>query len=943
MNLSATSLTLGLALLSAAPVGAGETPARKPNIVLFYVDDLGWSDASFMGSEFYETPHMDQLAAEGMVFTSAYSNGPNCAPSRACLMSGLYPPRHGVYTVGSSKRGKAEDRKLVPTPNETVLADRFVTIAEVLRDAGYATASIGKWHLGADPRTQGFDVNVAGNATGSPRGGYFSPYKNPDLADGPEGEYLTDRLTDEALRFMEEHADGPFFLYLTHYAVHTPIQSKAAERAKYSGKPPDGDQKNAKYAGMIDSADQSLGRVLAKLDELGLADETLVVFTSDNGGHGPVTSMAPLRGAKGMLYEGGIRVPLVVRWPGRVVPGSRSAEPVIGLDLYPTFAEAAGATLPEGMEPDGLSLVPLLTGAGGLARHALYWHFPAYLEAPKQLGRPFRTTPAGAIRMGDFKLIEFFEDGRLELYNVKTDVGETENLIATPIKAYKLHLNLTAWRERVGAPVPVELEPRYVAPIPTELDPLYFAPSGAPRRRADYLAKYALPQAPPASSSERPPNVVLIMADDLGYAEVGCYGQTKIATPNIDRLAAEGVRFTDFYAGAPVCAPSRCVLMTGLHTGHAWVRGNRGKPVVGQVPLPLEAVTVAELLQAAGYTTACIGKWGLGGPNTTGLPNLQGFDRWFGYLDQWNAHDHYPDYLWSDDEKVLLSANADGVDGVHSHDLFTEEALLFLREREPDEPFFLYVPYAIPHVSLQVPEDSLAQYADRWEETPFEGGHYAAHPKPRAAYAAMVTRMDRDVGRILDVLAERGLAENTLVIFTSDNGPSYAGGADSKFFASAGPLRGLKGSLWEGGIRVPFIARWPGRIARGTVSDHVSAFQDVLPTLVELAGGPAPTGIDGVSFAPTLLGRGDQAQHDYLYWEAPVGGWRQAVRKGRWKAVRTNMKQHSPLKLFDLAADIGEEHDISAEHPEIVREMERILASARTESELWPLEVNEDR
>jgi arylsulfatase A-like enzyme len=468
------AVAIALACAVCAPSASraeDRSPQPKPNIVFFLIDDLGWKDLSCLGSGYYETPNIDRLAAQAMVFTSAYANGPNCAPSRACLMTGLYAPRHGIYTVGNSERGDARLRKLIPTRNKTVLDQPFVTIAEVLKTAGYATASMGKWHLGPDPTTQGFDVNIGGNRSGSPRGGYFSPYRNAQLPDGPPGEYLTDRLTDEALRFIEAHHNRPFFLYLTHYAVHTPLQAKSRLVRKYRRKAPAGGHGNPTYAAMIESVDQSVGRVLDRLDALGIAENTVVVFFSDNGGYGPATSMAPLRGSKGMLYEGGIRVPLIVRWPGKTAPGSRCDVPVIGVDLFPTIRDMAGATPPE--QPlDGESLVPLLTRTGSLQREALFWHFPAYLEAYRGMDGPFRTTPAGAVRKGDYKLIEFFEDGRLELYDLRRDLGEKQNLVdRMPERARQLHEELKVWRRDVAAPVPAEPNPAYlpaaVLPKPT--------------------------------------------------------------------------------------------------------------------------------------------------------------------------------------------------------------------------------------------------------------------------------------------------------------------------------------------------------------------------------------------------------------------------------------------------------------------------------------------
>jgi len=441
---------------------------KRPNIVFVFIDDMGWRDVGFMGSEYYETPNIDKLAGQGMVFTNAYSNAPNCAPARACLLSGQYSPRHGVYTVGSSSRGKSKQRKLIPIENTTDLDSNIVTIAEAIKPAGYVSASIGKWHLGNDPELgpvgQGFDVNVGGYSAGHPVKGYFVPYNNPELPDGPQGEYLTDRLTDEALNFIEANKNQPFFLYLPHYAVHTPLQAKAEIIEKYKEKPGSNGQNNPKYAAMIESTDEGVGRILDKLDELGLAEDTIVFFFSDNGGVKNITSNEPLRGGKGMLYEGGIREPMAVRWPGVVEPGTTCDTPVIGVDLYPTIVRMTGARRPRGKLLDGVSIVPLLMGQSDLEREAIFWHFPAYLQGKAEGARDphFRTRPAGAVRVGDFKLIEYFEDGDLELYNLADDISEQNNLVdSMPEKATELHQIMLAWRKEVNAPVPTELNPEY--------------------------------------------------------------------------------------------------------------------------------------------------------------------------------------------------------------------------------------------------------------------------------------------------------------------------------------------------------------------------------------------------------------------------------------------------------------------------------------------------
>ncbi|MHC4124202.1 MAG: arylsulfatase [Planctomycetota bacterium] len=439
------------------------------------------------------------------------------------------------------------------------------------------------------------------------------------------------------------------------------------------------------------------------------------------------------------------------------------------------------------------------------------------------------------------------------------------------------------------------------------------------------------------------PNIIFIMADDLGYAELGCYGQKKIKTPNIDKLAAEGMKFTQHYSGSPVCAPSRCSLMTGLHCGHGQVRNNKqvggkeawefGATTGGQYPLSEGTVTVAKILKDAGYVTGAFGKWGLGRVNTSGDPQKQGFDHFYGYICQRQAHTYYPNHLWDDGKVVRIPENEDGKEVVYSHDLIAEKALEFIKDNK-DRPFFCYVPFTIPHLAVHVPEDSLSEYRGKWPDPPYDGSKgYFPHPAPRAGYAAMITRMDRDVGKIIETLKKLGIDDNTLVIFTSDNGPSFhAGGSDSVFFESTGPLRGLKGTVYEGGIRVPFIARWRGMIKQGAVSDHVSAFWDFLPTCAELVDVNTALKIDGVSMLPVLLGElKKQKRHQYLYWE--LGG-RQGIRMGDWKAVMVNQGK---IELYNLKSDIGEQKDVADESPQVAEQMQKLFITARTESKIFPL------
>jgi arylsulfatase A-like enzyme len=437
--------------------------------------------------------------------------------------------------------------------------------------------------------------------------------------------------------------------------------------------------------------------------------------------------------------------------------------------------------------------------------------------------------------------------------------------------------------------------------------------------------------------SQKKPNIIYIMADDLGYGDLSSYGQQRFQTPNIDRLAAEGMRFTDHYSGSTVCAPSRSSLMTGLHTGHTPIRGNKEFQPIGQEPLPAESVTVAEVLKQAGYKTGIVGKWGLGPPQSSGEPNSQGFDYWFGYLCQRNAHRYYPPYLWRNREQVTLEGNQGGGRGQYSHDLMTEEALTFIRKNK-DEPFFLYVPYTIPHADLDVPEDSSTSFSGRFDLEPYAEDYYQEQKDPGGAFAGMISRLDRDVGRIIDELDRLGLSEDTVVLFTSDNGPHQEGGATPGYFGSSGPFRGIKRDLYEGGIRVPFLARWPGKIEPGSMSSHVSAFWDFLPTAAEIAGVEVTSEIDGVSYLPSLLGESSvQSSHEYLYWEFHEQGGKQAVRLGDWKGVRLNVGENpdGPIELYYLSSDPGEQQDVAAEHPDVVEEIRRLMRQARTESPLW--------
>ncbi len=502
----------------------------------------------------------------------------------------------------------------------------------------------------------------------------------------------------------------------------------------------------------------------------------------------------------------------------------------------------------------------------------------------------------------------------------------------------------------------------------------FLSPLGALFIAAAVLLGAAFPGPVAGAAPAAPrPNIIFILADDLGYGDIGSFGQKKIRTPHIDRLAADGMRLTFHYAGNNVCAPSRCVLMTGKHPGHAFIRDNQqaraiGLPFAeGQVPVPAGELLLPLTLKRLGYATGAFGKWGLGPVGSTGEPSRQGIDQFFGYNCQAVAHNYYPTSLWANAtlvpldnpmfaahqklppgaEPAVASTYARYVGREYAPDRIGEKALEFVRANR-SRPFFLYYPTTIPHLALQVPEESLAEYDGQFPETPYPGGRgYLPHRTPRAAYAAMVTRLDREIGKLLDLIRDLGLDDNTIIVFTSDNGPLYdqLGGTDAEFFNSAGGLRGRKGSMYEGGLRVPCIVRWKGRVPAGTSSDRVTGFEDWLPTLLELAGAAeaVPRRIDGISFAPTLLGR-RQRPRDFLYRESPGYGGQQCVRLGSWKAVRQRLHpglreagESGGIELYDLKLDPLETSDVAARYSKVLRKVRALMAEQHVRSELFPM------
>ncbi len=440
------------------------------------------------------------------------------------------------------------------------------------------------------------------------------------------------------------------------------------------------------------------------------------------------------------------------------------------------------------------------------------------------------------------------------------------------------------------------------------------------------------------------PNIIYILADDLGYGDLSCYGQEKFSTPNIDKLAKEGMLFSQHYSGSSVCAPSRSALMTGLNTGHTFVRGNKEVEPEGQFPIPKETFTIAELLKQKGYVTGAFGKWGLGNPASEGDPLQQGFDTFYGYNCQKLAHNYYPDHLWDNENKVVLTQNEGLKKEEYAPDLIHKQALLFI-EKNQKKPFFLYYASVFPHAELAAPKAYMNKFIGKFtpekvfkgtdEGEGFRKGNYGSQPYSHATFAAMITLLDDQVGEIVSKIKELGLEDNTIIIFTSDNGPHKEGGADPDYFNSNGPFRGYKRDLYEGGIRVPMIAKWKGKIAEGSTTKHISAFWDVMPTLAELTDAKINTDIDGVSFLPTLLNKGSQKQHGYLYWEFHELGGRQAIRQGDWKLIRYNVIKNGNYELYNLKNDISETQNLASKMPKKVAKLSKILESSRTESDIF--------
>ena len=919
-----------LALFAAATAAA-----RPPSVLVIVADDMRADAIGALGNGHVRTPALDALVDRGVTFDRAYcmgsQHGAVCIASRAMMLAGRSLFRRDERLEGQD------------------------TWPEAFSRAGHRTFLAGKWHNGEASAVrcfrEGRDVFFGGmtDQWKVPVRSFPAPAGGLGPTTVAAGVHSARLVGDAGVAFLEGLGDEPFFAWVSFTVPHDPRSAPEEFRARYRGHEPpppanwlpehpfdNGElavrdelllprplsregtsHEIADALACVESLDAEVGRMMATLEARGRLDDTLVLFVSD---HGLALGSHGLLG-KQNLYEHSARAPAILAGPG-VPAGSRVTSLCLLPDLVATAGALAGVAAPEGSE--AVSLVPVLRGERPAVRDDL-------LLAYRHLQRAL-VTPG-------WKLVRYPEIGREQLFDLTEDPDEIHDLSTAPAQAPRL----------------ADLRARLV---------------GAMHAAADPLAAGAASFAPAAVPVARPPNVIFLLADDLGTGDVGALGSTYAVTPHIDALFARGTRLARHWAGSAVCAPSRCVLMTGLHPGHAPVRSNSEVQPEGQRPMPEGTVTLARLFHDAGHATGGFGKWGLGPPGSVSDPLAAGFDRFFGYNCQRHAHTFYPTTLWDGREKVPLdnpaipvtaSLPADPVPAAadfarfrgttYSADRITAEALEFVRAHR-DEHFFLYLPTTLPHVALQVPDDepSLARHRAHFgAEPPYLGGKgYVPCAEPAATLAAMITRLDRDVGRIVALLDELGIADDTILVFTSDNGATFpgAGGAATDRMGSHGDLRDWKGSPYEGGLRVPAVVVWPGRVAAGGSIDVPTGCEDWLPTLLDLAGLAAriPAGLDGRSLAPALLGREPAPAPRTLYRELTERRWQAALdhsAAGSWKGVRRargkDGTEAAPTELYDLVADPGETRDVAADHPDVVARMERILDREHEPHPDWPL------
>jgi arylsulfatase A-like enzyme len=898
---ASTAVVVAFTTLSQA-IAQGSGRGR-PNIVIVNADDLGINDLGCYGRKDHRTPHLDKLAAAGMRFTSAYCAQPICSPSRAALLTGKTPARLHLTTFLPGRPDAASQKLLHPKIRQQLLLEE-TTLAETLKQAGYATACIGKWHLGGagfEPQQQGFDVVFAGR-----------PNTTPSATEGGKGEY---DLTAAAEKFVIEHRDRPFFLYLAHNNPHIPLAAKPELIERNKG------AFNPLYAAVIETLDDSVGRLLGKIDELELREKTIFIFTSDNGGlhvpelrDNPPTHNTPFRAGKGFLYEGGLRIPLIVRWPGRIKSGAVTAAPVINTDLMPTLLDLVGIKPPANL--DGRSYARLLTGSGNTTSRTFLWHFPHYNN---QGGRP-----SGAVREGNWKLLEFYDDGKAELYNLEQDIGEQHDLAdREPKRVAAMRASLAAWRKQIGAQENTpntNFDPGQYKRIYQDIDISRLKPNGNAAETGKSAAAWR--KAMDAAVARTPkPNVLLIVADDLGYTDLGVQGGNDVPTPQIDALAASGVRCTNGYVSGVYCSPTRAALLTGRYQqrfGHEF-NPHKGDPSI--LGLPLSETTVADRLRAAGYKTGLIGKWHLGSLEKF-HPLNRGFDEFFGFLG--GAHNFLDSAKTPAVQGPIYGPLTRGREAVkfegYLTDVFAREAAAFL-ETHKAEPFFLFVSFNAVHTPLQAPD----HYLKRVEHI---------SDARRRTYCAMLSAMDDAIGQMLAKLRDLKIEDNTLIFFISDNG-----GPTNKYAINGSrnnPLRGSKGDTWEGGIRVPFFVSWKGRLPAGKQYDRPVIQLDLAATALAAAGVEVRSEwkLDGVDLLPYLDGRNAGTPHPALFWRF---GETWAVRMGDWKIVKTWDNQEP--QLFNIAEDISETIDRKEREPQRFDALAEAWKKWNGElaAPLWPL------
>jgi len=930
---------------------ANKPNSKKPNIILILMDDMGYGDLSCFGALNYKTPNIDQMANNGIKLTNFLSAQAVCSASRAGILTGCYPNRIGISGA------LFPNSPVGLNPNEE-------TIAEILKTQGYATGIFGKWHLGDKkeflPKQHGFDEYVGipysndmwpVDLTGKPItkiGAYKQDLPTLAIYEGDEPKIYLNTLEDQAkitqiltkrsIQFIHKNKETPFFLYLPHSMPHVPINASPAFKGK---------SEQGLYGDVVMEIDWSVGEILKILKKEHLEENTLIIFTSDNGpwlNYGNhAGSSGGLREGKGTTYEGGQRVPFIAYWKGKIKAGQISNKLAANIDILPTIAHLTNANLPKN-KIDGVNLWPIFSGNSQAEprKKFLYYYRKNNLEAVRignwklVLPHPGRTYE-GFLPANDGLAGEVNENFPIQqgLYDLRRDPGERYDVQKKYPEKLKDLLQLAdEARDELGD----DLKQK----------------KGNENREIGHIAR---------------PNVIYIYADDLGYGELGVYGQKIIKTPFLDAMAKQGIQFTHHYTSAPVCAPARCMLLTGKHAGHSQIRGNfelggfSDETEKGQMPLEENTFTVGHLMKNAGYTTAAIGKWGLGMAIGTGNPNKQGFDYFYGLLDQKQAHNYYPTHLWENGKwdtlnnpyvyvhefqgkKNLDEVNFDKYKGKeYAVDKMMEKAIGFIQQNK-HKPFFLYLPLPLPHLSLQVPDEAIQPYLNAFPDSTYWGQKgYTPNKNPKATYAGMISYLDQQVGKIIETLKKEKIDNQTIVFFSSDNGATFdVGGVNTEFFNSTAGLRGRKQDLYEGGIREPMIVRWPSVIAGGQIKDLPSTQYDILATLADLTKQKI-TQTDGISFLPTLLNEGDQKIHPYLYFEFPEKSGQIAIRIRNLKAVKSNLKKdlNAPWEIYNLAVDPHETQNVVHQYPELIPELNQIVLKEHQPAKIKEWEVLQNR